>query len=102
MVAGEIQEELDIPASTLSHHLEKLRQVGLVSVRRAGTFLWYTANTERSARSSRISLRRVLHAESRGACRSDCANFKMKGSRMSDEKHSGSSEGKIWRGGQEQ
>jgi ArsR family transcriptional regulator len=46
MVAGEIQEELGIPASTLSHHLEKMRQVGLVAVRRAGTFLWYTANTE--------------------------------------------------------
>ncbi|HKM66744.1 MAG TPA: metalloregulator ArsR/SmtB family transcription factor [Candidatus Acidoferrum sp.] len=46
MVAGELQEELGIPASTLSHHLEKLRQVGLVDVRRAGTFLWYTANTE--------------------------------------------------------
>jgi ArsR family transcriptional regulator len=46
MVAGEIQEELGIPASTLSHHLEKLRQVGLVDVRRAGTFLWYTANTD--------------------------------------------------------
>lgn len=46
MVAGEIQEELGIPASTLSHHLEKLRQVGLVDTRRAGTFLWYTANTD--------------------------------------------------------
>jgi ArsR family transcriptional regulator, arsenate/arsenite/antimonite-responsive transcriptional repressor len=46
MVAGEIQEELDIPASTLSHHLEKLKQVGLISVRRAGTFLWYTAATD--------------------------------------------------------
>lgn len=45
MVAGELQEDLDIPGSTLSHHLEKLRQVGLVSVRRAGTFLWYTSNT---------------------------------------------------------
>lgn len=45
MVAGELQEELAIPASTLSHHLEKLRQVGLVGVRRTGTFLWYTANT---------------------------------------------------------
>jgi ArsR family transcriptional regulator len=44
-VAGEIQEELGIPGSTLSHHLEKLRYVGLVEVRRAGTFLWYTANT---------------------------------------------------------
>jgi ArsR family transcriptional regulator len=45
MVAGEIQEELEIPGSTLSHHLEKLRHVGLVDVRRAGTFLWYKANT---------------------------------------------------------
>src|SRR5258706_1679557 len=46
MVAGELQEELGIPASTLSHHLEKLRQGGLVDVRRAGAFLWYTAETD--------------------------------------------------------
>jgi ArsR family transcriptional regulator len=46
MVAGEVQEELDIPASTLSHHLEKLKQVGMVNVRRVGTFLWYSANTD--------------------------------------------------------
>ena len=46
MVAGELQEELGIPASTLSHHLEKLRQVELVTVRRTGTFLWYAANTD--------------------------------------------------------
>jgi ArsR family transcriptional regulator len=46
LVAGEIQEELGIPASTLSHHLEKLRQVALVKVRRDGTFLWYTADTD--------------------------------------------------------
>jgi ArsR family transcriptional regulator, arsenate/arsenite/antimonite-responsive transcriptional repressor len=46
MVAGEVQEELGIPASTLSHHLEKLRQVGLIAVRREGTYLWYTADTE--------------------------------------------------------
>jgi len=45
-VAGEIQEELETPASTLSHHLEKLKQVGLVNVRREGTFLWYSANTD--------------------------------------------------------
>ena len=42
--AGEIQGELDIPGSTLSHHLEKLRTETLVNVRREGTFLWYTAN----------------------------------------------------------
>jgi ArsR family transcriptional regulator, arsenate/arsenite/antimonite-responsive transcriptional repressor len=46
MNAGEVQEELEIPASTLSHHLEKLKQVGLVNVRRDGTFLWYSANTD--------------------------------------------------------
>src|ERR1700757_1266127 len=45
MVAGEIQEELGIPGSTLSHHLEKLRHVGLIDVRRSGTFLCYKANT---------------------------------------------------------
>jgi len=46
MVAGEVQDELEIPASTLSHHLEKLKQVGLVHVRREGTFLWYSANED--------------------------------------------------------
>jgi ArsR family transcriptional regulator len=46
LIAGEVQKELEIPASTLSHHLEKLKQVGLVNVRRDGTFLWYSANTD--------------------------------------------------------
>jgi len=46
MVVGEIQEELDIPNSTLSHHLDKLRNEGLVQVKRESTFLRYTANTE--------------------------------------------------------
>ena len=46
LVVGEIQDELDIPNSTLSHHLEKLRNEGLVQVRRESTFLRYTANTE--------------------------------------------------------
>lgn len=46
MPAGEIQAELEIPASTLSHHLEKLRGEGLVTVRRDRQFLWYAANTE--------------------------------------------------------
>ncbi len=46
LVVGEIQEELDIPGSTLSHHLDKLRSEGLVLVRRESTFLRYSANTE--------------------------------------------------------
>jgi ArsR family transcriptional regulator, arsenate/arsenite/antimonite-responsive transcriptional repressor len=43
---GEIASELEIPSSTLSHHLEKLRNEHLVSVRRQGTFLRYSANNE--------------------------------------------------------
>ena len=46
LVVSEIQEELDIPNSTLSHHLDKLRNEGLVNVQRESTFLRYTANTE--------------------------------------------------------
>jgi ArsR family transcriptional regulator len=46
LVVGEIQEDLDIPNSTLSHHLDKLRNEGLVQVQRESTFLRYTANTE--------------------------------------------------------
>ena len=46
MVAGDLQEELGIPASTLSHHLDKLSHEDLVRVRREGTYLWYTANTD--------------------------------------------------------
>jgi DNA-binding transcriptional ArsR family regulator len=46
MVVGEIGTELDIPSSTLSHHLERLKNEDLVRVRREGTFLWYSTNTE--------------------------------------------------------
>ena len=46
LVVSEIQDELEIPGSTLSHHLDKLRNEDLVQVERKGTFLRYTANTE--------------------------------------------------------
>jgi ArsR family transcriptional regulator len=46
LVVSEIQEELGIPNSTLSHHLDKLRNEDLVCVNREGTFLRYTANAE--------------------------------------------------------
>jgi DNA-binding transcriptional ArsR family regulator len=44
VVAGDIAAELGIAGSTLSHHLEKLRNENLVTVRREGTFLRYAAN----------------------------------------------------------
>ena len=46
LVVNEIQQEIDIPSSTLSHHLDKLKAEDLVCVRRESTFLRYTANTD--------------------------------------------------------
>jgi ArsR family transcriptional regulator, arsenate/arsenite/antimonite-responsive transcriptional repressor len=45
LVVGQIQGQLEIPGSTLSHHLDKLKNVGLVGVERESTFLRYQANT---------------------------------------------------------
>ncbi len=58
LVVTGIQEEVDIPNSTLSHHLEKLKSEGLVKVQRESTFLRYTANTE-----ALQELLRFLYAE---------------------------------------
>lgn len=45
LVVNEIAQDLGIGASTLSHHLDKLKNEGLVTVRREGTYLRYSANT---------------------------------------------------------
>ncbi len=44
MVVGDIIAELEITASTLSHHLDKLKNESLVKVQRESTFLRYSAN----------------------------------------------------------
>ncbi|MEB3358554.1 MAG: metalloregulator ArsR/SmtB family transcription factor [Synechococcales bacterium] len=44
--AGEIQKELDISASTLSHHLDKLRQVGVVVAEKDRQWIWYSVRSE--------------------------------------------------------
>ena len=46
LVVGDIASDLEIPCSTLSHHLEKLKNEDLVTVHREGTYLRYSANTE--------------------------------------------------------
>jgi DNA-binding transcriptional ArsR family regulator len=46
MVVGEIAQELGIPNSTLSHHLDKLKNEDLIKVKRESTFLRYSANTD--------------------------------------------------------
>lgn len=58
LVVGEIQEKLEIPNSTLSHHLDKLKNEDLVRVGREGTFLRYTANVD-----ALQELLRFLYAE---------------------------------------
>ena len=58
LVVGDIQNEIDIPNSTLSHHLDKLKNEDLVKVQREGTFLRYIANTE-----ALQELLRFLYAE---------------------------------------
>lgn len=45
-VAGELRDELDIPASTLTHHLDALRHEGLISQVREGRFVRYLADTQ--------------------------------------------------------
>jgi len=58
LVVGEVMAELEVSASTLSHHLDKLKHEGLVKVSREGTFLRYTANVE-----ALEELLRFLYAE---------------------------------------
>jgi ArsR family transcriptional regulator len=42
--AGAIQSALDLPASTLSFHLKRLAQAGLLKARQERTFLYYSAD----------------------------------------------------------
>ena len=66
LIVGDIGTALAIANSTLSHHLERLKNEGLVNVRREGTFLWYSANA-----GALQDLLRFLYAECctrSGAC----------------------------------
>ena len=74
MVVGEIQEELGLSGSNLSHHLDKLKNEDLVLVQREGTYLRYSANadalrqllaflySECCTRSKAISLSKIIKA----------------------------------------
>lgn len=44
MSAGILGKQLNMPAATLSFHLSQLQHVGLIQGRRAGRFIFYSAN----------------------------------------------------------
>jgi DNA-binding transcriptional ArsR family regulator len=44
--AGEIQEALEVPGPTLSHHLDLLRRAGLVQSRREERYVYYSVRRE--------------------------------------------------------
>ena len=44
--AGEIQRELGITGPTLSHHLDKLRQVGIVQAEKDRQWIWYSVQSD--------------------------------------------------------
>ena len=44
--AGEIQRELGIAAPTLSHHLDKLRQVGVIAAEKDRQWIWYSVRSD--------------------------------------------------------
>jgi DNA-binding transcriptional ArsR family regulator len=44
--AGEIQKDLGISAPTLSHHLDKLRQVGIVEATKDRQWIWYSVRSQ--------------------------------------------------------
>lgn len=46
MTAGDIQNELGIPASTLTHHLDRLRRAGLIDARKDKQWIWYSVNSQ--------------------------------------------------------
>jgi DNA-binding transcriptional ArsR family regulator len=46
VAAGEIQEAIEVPGPTLSHHLDLLRRAGLVTSRRHERYVYYAVNRE--------------------------------------------------------
>ena len=47
MSVGEIQEIVDIPGPTLSHHLDILRRAGLLESRKEERYIYYSVQRER-------------------------------------------------------
>ena len=86
MVVGDIGTELEIPASTLSHHLEKLKNEDLVKVRREGTYLWYSANAEVLQELLGLPVCGVLHPQQSHRTAGHCAPVQIRKGRLWNSK----------------
>src|SRR3990172_7267724 len=52
--AGEIQEAVEVPAPTLSHHLDLLRRAGLVKSRKEERYVYYAVNRDTASELVRL------------------------------------------------
>ena len=69
LVAGEIADALEIPATNLSFHLKAMLQANLVTVRQEGRFLRYRANVSNMLRVLAYVMENCAQAEAgAGAC----------------------------------
>ena len=66
MSVGEIQSHIDMPASTLSHHIAKLIKHGLISQERSSRNLLCCCNYGK--------MDELLHFLSENCCGGDCAS----------------------------
>ena len=98
LVVGEIQEELDIPNSTLSHHLDKLKAEDLVQRAARKDFPALHSQYGFPAGIAWISLRGVLHTQQSNQARANGSNLQI-GADMSSPRYQGRGQGKIRRGG---
>ena len=77
LVVGEIQEELDIPNSTLSHHLDKLKSEDLVTVTSGKHFPPIYGEQRCPSRSTPVLVRGMLHPEQSSETRADRSNLQI-------------------------
>jgi len=69
LVAGEIADALEIPATNLSFHLKGMLAASLVTVRQEGRFLRYRANVPHMLRVLAFVMENCARAEAgEGAC----------------------------------
>jgi len=66
--AGAIQAHVDLPASTLSHHLKRLVDAGVIQTRGEGTFHYYSADYEALRKLSAYLWEDCCKNGSKGAC----------------------------------